>query len=222
MASSLGGRMAFNKATEAINRAGFTVGQAVLSQGYVRTEQVLKSGKSLYNFPILQNDSSQGSITNTEQRLALQDALYCSSFGVFLSKTTSTGVDILQTYNDVKVFTGGTSGADAIALGAVYNSFLSITTNNRQIVPAYDLSRHYVVKTSQTSSAAATASTMTNESSLSTDGFYPIEPGWVLVGSKNTQIQVTLPTGMTLSSDTAYKLVLVFRGNLGQNITPVR
>lgn len=219
MASNLGGRMAFNKASEAINRAGFTVGQAVLSQGYVRTEQVLKTGKSVYTFPILQNDSSQGTITNTEQRLALQDALYCSSFGVFLSKTTSTGVDILQTYPDAKIFSGA---GDATSLGAIYNSFLSITTNNRQIVPAYDLSRHYVVKTSQTSSVAAAASTMVNEVNLGQDGFYPIEPGWVLVGSKNTQVQVTLPAGLTLTTETGYKLVLVFRGNLGQNVTPVR
>lgn len=221
MATSLGSRMAFNKAHEAINRAGFSVGQAVLSQGYVRTEQTLVSGKTLYTFPILANDSSQGTINPTEQRLNLQDALYCSSLGIFLSNTTNSA-QILQTYNDPQTFTGGTSGADAAALGTVYNSWLSITTNNRQIVPSYDISRHYLVGTSQTASAAASSKTLVNQSNLSSDGFSPIEPGWVLVGSKNNQITVTLPAGMTLSSSTAYKLVLVFRGHVAQNVTPVR
>lgn len=218
MASSLGGRMAFNKASEAINRAGFTVGQAVLSQGYVRSEQTLTSGKTLYTFPILQNDSSQGTINSTEQRLALQDALYCSSFGVFLSASGNSS--ILQTYPDPLIFTGA---GDSAALGTIYNSWLSITTNNRQIVPAYDLSRHYVVKTQQTSTNGyyATGTAMRNEANLANDGFYPIEPGWVLVGSKNNSVTVTLPAGMTLTTQT-YKLVLVFRGHIAQNVTPVR
>lgn len=217
MASSLGSRMAFNKASEAINRAGFTVGQAVLSQGYLRSEQALVTGKTVYTFPILQNDSSQGTINPTEQRLALQDAFYCSSLGVFLSATTNTAIP--QTYNDPQAFTGA---GDAAALGTVYNGWLSITTNNRQIVPYYDILRHYDVNTSQSASAAATGKTMLNQANLSSDGFYPIEPGWVLVGSKNNQIQVTLPAGMTLTSNTAYKLILVFRGHNAQNVTPVR
>jgi hypothetical protein len=216
MASSLGSRMAYNKAVEAINRSGFSAGQAVLSQGYLRTEQTLVTGKTVYTFPILQNDSSQGTINPTEQRLALQDGFYCSSIGIFLSATGSSSV--LQTYPDSSIFTGS---GDSSALGTIYNSWMSITVNNRQIVPYYDLSRHYFAPQTQTASPAATGKTLTNQNNLSSDGFYPIEPGIVLIGSKNNQVQVTLPAGMTLTTQT-YKLVIVFRGHNGQNITPVR
>lgn len=218
MATSLGSRMAYNKAVEAINRAGFSAGQAVLSQGYLRTEQILTTGRTTYTFPILQNDSSQGTIINTENRLPLQDAFYVSSLGVFLSKTGSSS--ILQTYPDPLQFAGS---GDAAALGTIYNSSLSITTNNRQIVPSYDLTRHYVVPVTQASTTGyfATGTAQVNQNNLGSDGFYPIEPGWVLVGSKNNQIQVTLPASMTLTTQT-YRLVLVFRGHQAQNVTPVR
>jgi hypothetical protein len=220
MASSLGSRMAYNKAVEAINRAGFSAGQAVLSQGYLRTEQTLISGKTLYSFPILQNDSSQGTINSTEQRLALQDAFYVSSVGVFLAASNSAAA-IPQTYNDPLTFTGS---GDAAALGTVYNSWLSITTNNRQIVPSYDLSRHYMVPQTQASTNGyfATGTAQKNQVNLSSDGFYPIEPGWVIVGSKNNQIQITLPAGMTFTTNNTYRLILVFRGHNAQNVTPVR
>lgn len=218
MASSLGSRMAYNKAVEAINRAGFSAGQAVLSQGYLRTEQTLVTGKTVYTFPILQNDSSQGTIQPTENRLALQDGFYTSSFGMFLCATGNNS--ILQTYPDPLQFAGA---GDASALGLIYNSFLSITVNNRQIVPSYDLSRHYFVPQTQASTNGyfATGTAQRNQVDMSANGFSPVEPGWVIIGSKNNQIQVTLPSAMTLTTQT-YRLVLVFRGHLGQNITPIR
>lgn len=218
MASSLGSRMAYNKAVEAINRAGFSAGQAVLSQGFLRTEQTLVSGRTTYTFPILQNDSSQGTIQNTENRLPLQDAFYVSSLGILLCATGASSIP--QTYNDPLVFTGS---GDAAALGTIYNSILSITTNNRQIVPSYDLSRHYFVPQTQTSTTGyfSTGTAQKNQVDLNTNGFAAIEPGWVLVGSKNNQIQVTLPAAMTLTTQT-YRLILVFRGHQAQNVTPVR
>lgn len=219
MASSLGSRMAYNKAKEAINAAGFSVSQAVLSQGYLRLEQTLVTGKTLYTFSVLQNDSSQGSINPTEARLALQDAFYTSSLGVFLSKTTNSA-QIMQSYPDPLTFSGA---GDAAALGTIYNSWLSITTNNRQIVPNYDLSRHYYVPQTQSSTNGffATGTAQKNQIDMNSNGFAAIEPGWVIVGSKNNSIQVTLPAGMTLTG-TDIKLCLVFRGHLGQNVTPVR
>jgi hypothetical protein len=218
MASSLGSRMAYNKAVEAINKAGFSAGQAVLSQGYLRTEQTLVTGKTVYSFGILQNDSSQGTINSTEQRLALQDAFYVSSVGIFLAASTSAAV-IPQTYNDPQAFTGS---GDAAALNTIYNSWLSITTNNRQIVPYYDLSRHYFVPQTQSASAAATGKTLVNQANLASDGFSAIEPGWVLVGSKNNNVQITLPAGMSLTTNNTYRLIVIFRGHNAQNVTPVR
>jgi len=89
MASTMGSRLAYDKAKEAINRAGFSASQAVLSQGYLRAEVTMTTTKTLYTFAILQNDQTNGAQTNTEQRLALQDAFYCSSIGIYVAKPTS-------------------------------------------------------------------------------------------------------------------------------------
>jgi len=85
MASTVGTRLAFEKAKEAINRAGFSLGQAVLSQSYLRLEVALSTTVTSYQFPVLTNDVSATNTSSfvTEQRLNLQDAFVCSSIGLF-------------------------------------------------------------------------------------------------------------------------------------------
>jgi hypothetical protein len=48
MATAVGTRLAFEKAKQAINAAGFSLGQAVLSQSYLRLEVALSTISSLY------------------------------------------------------------------------------------------------------------------------------------------------------------------------------
>jgi hypothetical protein len=54
-----------------------------------------------------------------------------------------------------------------------------------------------------------------------TSGFYPIEPGWVLVGSKQNTLQVQLASAMA-AVETNSRAILILRGHLAQNVTPVR
>ena len=211
MASTVGSRLAYDKAKEAINRAGFSLGQAVLSQSYLRLETTLQTSKTLYQFPILQNDNSNGAQFKTEQRLKLQDAFYCSSYAIFFTKNVAVdaGAYKLYTYPDP---TDLTNAAD---LYSFYNGYMSLTVNNRQIVPAIDLLRNEWVGQTQTSA------TTINQFDGSSSAFYPIEPGWVLVGSKNNSLQINIPSALTAVMENQ-RAVLVFRGHLGQNITPVR
>jgi len=84
MASTVGSRLAFEKAKEGIQRAGFSLGQAVLSQSYLRLEVSLSTSITNYQFPVLVNDvsASATAATNLEQRLNLQDAFYVSQIGL--------------------------------------------------------------------------------------------------------------------------------------------
>ena len=225
MASTVGTRLAFEKAKEAINRAGFSLGQAVLSQSYLRLEVGLSTTITSYQFPVLTNDVSSSNTTsfNTEQRLNLQDAFVCSSIGLFFcapASTTATNFKLF-TYPNTANFT--TTNA-AAALLSWYNSSLSLTVNNRQIVPAYDLYRHYYVPQQQETLDAdysASGINYVDQNDGSSSAFYPVEPAWVLVGSKQNVLQVQLQQAMAAVQANS-RAVIIMRGHLAQNVTPVR
>jgi len=99
-----------------------------------------------------------------------------------------------------------------------------LTVNNRQIVPAYDLYRHYSVPQQQTTADADYTSSgidYRDQQDGGTSGFYPIEPGWVLVGSKQNTLQVQLASAMAAVESNS-RAILILRGHLAQNVTPVR
>lgn len=223
MATTVGTRLAFEKAKNAIQAAGFSLSQAVLSQSYLRTELTLATNRTLYQFPVLVNDNSQGSPTNTSQLLNLQDAFYCSSLFIgFAAPSSATATDFqLCTYPNASIFT--TANA-ASSLYSFYNGNLSLTVNNRQIVPAYDVFRHYSVpQTQQTANADYTTSNINyrDQQSGADDGFYPVEPGWVMVGSKQNILQIQIPAALAAVQANS-RVVLIMRGHLAQNVTPVR
>lgn len=225
MASTVGTRLAFEKAKEAINKAGFSLGQAVLSQSYLRLEVALSTTVTNYQFPVLQNDVSSTNSTSfsTERRLALQDSFVCSSFGLFFAKPSSSTATNFQlvTYPNASIFSGANT---ATSLYNWYNSSLSLTVNNRQIVPAYDLYRHYSVPMQQETANAdysASAINYKDEQDGAESGFYPIEPAWVLVGSKQNVLQVQLAASMA-AVETNSRAIIIMRGHLAQNVTPVR
>jgi hypothetical protein len=225
MASTVGTRLAFEKAKQAINTAGFSLGQAVLSQSYLRLEVALSTTITSYQFPVLTNDvsSSNTSSFNTEQRLNLQDAFVCSSIGLFFCKPSSTTATNFQlfTYPNSQNFTASNTASSLLNW---YNSSLTLTVNNRQIVPAYDLYRHYSVPMQQQVTApyySANTATFLDQQSGADSAFYPVEPAWVLVGSKQNSLQVQLPQAMA-AVETNSRAVLILRGHLAQNVTPVR
>ena len=220
MATQHGARLVFDNAKNLVNNAGFSAGQAVLSQSYIRSEVAMSTSTTSYQIPILVNSVGSGSNFATNNLLNLQDAFVVSSIGVFVSipAASTTTAFPLYTYPNASAFT--TSGA-AAALYNLYNGKLSVVVNNRQIVPAWDLYRHlYVPQTQQ--GAAATATTI-DENDATEFGYYPVEPNIVLVGSKNNVISLELPGAIsTLQASVAPRIVVIMRGILAQNVTPVR
>jgi len=220
MATQHGARLVFDNAKNLVNNAGFSAGQAVLSQSYLRSEVAMSTSTTSYQIPILVNSVGAGTNFATNNLLNLQDAFVVSSIGVFVSipAASTTTAFPLYTYPNASAFT--TSGA-AAALYNLYNGKLSVVVNNRQIVPAWDLYRHLYVP--QTQQGAASTATTIDENDATEFGYYPVEPNIVLVGSKNNVISLELPGAIsTLQASTAPRIVVIMRGILAQNVTPVR
>lgn len=213
MASTIGTRLAFEKAKEGIKAAGFGLGQAVLSQSFLRTEVALNTNSTLYQFPVLVNDNFVP-VTNTSKLLNLQDAFYVSELALlFAAPSSATDTTFpLVTYPNATQFPGAN---EADSLYSFYNGIMTLTVNNRQIVPAWDLYRHYWV--GQTQEAAP----ILDQNDGSSSAFVPVEPGLVLVGSKQNQLQVQLPAALAAVTANS-RAVLIFRGHLAQNVTSVR
>jgi hypothetical protein len=220
MATQHGARLVFDNAKNLVNNAGFSVGQAVLSQSYIRSEVAMSTSTTSYQIPILVNSVGASSNFATNNLLNLQDAFVVSSIGVFVSipAASTTTAFPLYTYPNASAFT--TSGASA-ALYNLYNGKLSVVVNNRQIVPAWDLYRHLYVP--QTQQGAASTATTIDQNDATEFGYYPCEPNIVLVGSKNNVISLELPGAIsTLQASVAPRIVVIMRGILAQNVTPVR
>jgi hypothetical protein len=170
----------------------------------------------------LVNDTPGGSsVRATEQRLNLQDAFYVSTVQVFLSLADSaTATDYSPiTYNNQHLFT--TAGANQ-ALNNFYNGTLSLTVNNRVITPSWDILRHLEIpQTQQTAVPTSTANTVDQLTGGYSSSFV-CEPNWVLIGSKNNNLSITLPNSIgTLQASKTTVLGIVLRGVLAQNVTVV-
>jgi len=224
MASTVGSRLAFEKAKRGIKQAGFSLGTAVLSQSYLRSELALSTTKTLYQFPILVNDNSAGgSNFNTTNLLQLQDAFYVSHIGLFWAKPSSSTDTTFQlvTYPNASIFS---SSNTASSLYSAYNGFMTITINNRQLIPSLDLYRFYQVpQQQQTANADYTSSAISykDQQDGSSSALYPIEPGIVFSGSKQNIVQIQIPAALA-AVETNSRMVLYFSGHLAQNVTSVR
>jgi len=220
MATQHGQRLIFDNAKALVNNAGFSAGQAVLSQSYIRSEVAMSTSTTSYQIPILVN--STGSNTNfaTNNLLNLQDAFVVSSIGVFVAIPAASTTTAFKLYTYPNAIDFSTAGA-ATALYNLYNGKLQLVVNNRQIVSSWDLYRHlYVPETQQ--GHAATATTI-DQNDATEFGYYPCEPNIVLVGSKNNVLSLELPGAIsTLQAGTAPRIVVILRGCLAQNVTPVR
>jgi len=222
MATQHGQRLIFDNARNLVQNAGFSAGQAVLSQSYLRSEVAMSTSTTSYQIPVLVNSTGANTNYPTNQLLNLQDAFVVSSIGVFVSAPAASTTTAFPLFTYPNAVTFSTAGA-AAALYNLYNGKLSVTVNNRQIVPAWDLYRHlYVPQFQQGSSSSATNGGI-DQNDATEYGYYPVEPNIVLVGSKNNVITLELPGAIsTLQASTAPRIVVILRGILGQNITPVR
>lgn len=211
MATTVGARLSYERAKSSIESAGFNLNRAVLSQSYLRTEVALSTTQTRYRFPILVNDNFSTTF-NTMQLLALQDAFYISNIGIyFANPSTATDASFsLYSYPNATAFPAGA----ADALNVIYNGYAQLTVNNRVVVPSLDIYRFYDAPQTQQSA------TTIDQFKGSDSAVYPIEPGVVLIGSKQNVFEIVIPA--SLAAVTAFsRAVVVFYGHLAQNVTSV-
>lgn len=209
----------------------------LMSQSYLRFEVTLQRNVTEYQFPIVITQQAQNGVAQsvTEQRLQLQDSFFVSHLGYFFqvakTKDGNEGyVNQLYTYPTSKNQNLGQSYYGNVG-SLLWNASMSLTVQNRVQCPAWDTFRHYYVPQTQSPyySAPVAASIDQDEQDGSQYGFYPVEPNWTLVGSKNNNLTVTLPfspgTAIEPTGSGAftgiYRLVVIVRGILAQNSTSV-
>lgn len=215
----LGARMVLENAKEYLANSGYDqdeINAAVLSQSYLRLEQPLTASTTLINFPVLINQQGSGTVRPTEKRLQLQDAFLASSISVYLTlaaSATDTQFE-LKTYNSPVTFSTSATG-----LNGFYNGFIQITVNNNVISPAIDVERFRIAPQTQLTGAAnppmdqfSGAGTYSNS--------YPLEPNLIMIGQKNSQVNVVLPAAISTAVANTY-IVIILRGVLAQNVTVV-
>lgn len=220
--SQVNARLVYRNAVKSLIEQGIDPKRAILSQSYLRLEVVAATGQTNYQFGVLVNDQPQGQqVRRTEQRLNLQDAFFTSSVQMFTALASSaTATDfVLDSYPNPRIYS--TAGA-AAALQNLYNGYLSLTVNNRIITPSWDLYRHYCVPQTQQNVTPVATTINLDEFDGNATSAVATEPNWVLIGQKNNQLNLNLPSGIgTLQAASTTVIVLILRGVLAQNVTVV-
>lgn len=184
---------------------------AVMSQSYLRLEQPLATNASIFQFPILANQTgSNNPVRATEVRLAQQDSFFCSSIAIYItvaSSATATNF-VLETYPSPTVFTTG-----AASLYTLYNGFIQVNINKSIIIP--NLAMNNFLQVPQTQKTAATNSPIDQ---YDPSQVFLFEPNINFVGTKNSQITAVLPSNMTTLDANTY-MVIIMQGILAQNVT---
>ena len=212
MATQMGSRMVFENAKTLVRSLGYSVEHAKLTQSYLRSEVALSTSIANYHIPVLVNDTQNGASRVNERRLQLQDVFVCTELAVFIGIGTSSNTAAkLYTYPNATAFTSATDDN----LWSIYNGYLNLTINNEQILPSWDVIRHYFVP--QTQQSAST----TDQWAAGSDGFYPVEPGIVMNGAANINFQLTA-NGAPATVETNSFIAVIQRGILCQNVTTVK
>lgn len=214
-------RQNFEVAKATLMRAGIDANATKLTQHTLRFETTLTSTSTSIQFGVLVNQSSpgvtNGSSYNTENKLNLQDAFFCHEIGLFLAKASSTTDTTfrLNTYPDQGQFTTGYTN-----LYTIYNSNLSLSVDNNQVVPFLDCERFLNIPNPNYSVPQTTAAGQINQIAAidgTTQGFTPIEPMLIFNGTQNIALKLNLPAAIaTLDSNT--RVVIMLRGHLAQNV----
>jgi hypothetical protein len=212
MASQMGSRMVFENAKALVRGLGYSADHAKLTQSYLRSEVALSTSIANYHIPVLVNDTQNGASRVNEKRLNLQDIFITTEISVVIGVGAGTATAAkLYTYPNSTVFTAATDDN----LWSIYNGYLNLTINNEQVLPAWDVLRHYFVPQTQQSAS------LTDQWSASQDSFYPVEPGIVMNGAANINFQLTA-NGAPASVLADSFICVVQRGILCQNVTTVK
>lgn len=213
MATAMGSRMVFENAKALVRGLGYSVEHAKLTQSYLRSEVALSTSIANYHIPVLVNDNQNASGPRVnERRLNLQDIFITTELSVLIGIGTATDTKAkLYTYPNATAFAATTDDD----LWSIYNGSLQLTINNEQILPSWDVIRHYFVP--QTQQSASTV----DQWAAGSDSFYPVEPGIVMNGAANINFQL-VANGAPATVQANSFIAVIQRGILCQNVTTVK
>lgn len=163
----------------------------IVQPGFIRSEVLLATGTNRYDFNVLKNNNTD---LVTESKIDPNDSFIVSKLGIYILPFDTTsplglGAGVLQTYPNASAFaTAITNGVTQGSLEAVYNGKLYVAVQNTIYLPAWDVQRCRVVRTTLQTSA-------TNYSErLPDDGLD--DPGMIITlnGDAKTVVSLTIPT----------------------------
>jgi hypothetical protein len=219
MATQMGSRMVFENAKTLVRSLGYSVEHAKLTQSYLRSEVALSTSIANYHLPVLVNDTQNGASRINQKSLNLQDIFVLTDLAVYIGVGSATSTKAqLYSYPNSSIFTSATDDD----LWSIYNGYLNLTINNEQVLPAWDVLRHYFAPQTQ-GGVGITAQTVfpVDQFDASNDGFYPVEPGIVMNGAANINFQLTA-NGAPASVLANSFICVIQRGILCQNVTTVK
>jgi hypothetical protein len=220
MSNQTGLRLVYANAKNTLIRHNINPAKAVLSQSFLRFEANITSNVTQYVMDVLVNDNLNPNFV-TQNKLNLQDSFICSEIGIFVAipqgATVAEGKVDLYSFPDPSVFTAGAN----TALMALYNGYMSLTVNQRVVVPSWDIYRHYYAPIIQNGFTPTGATNPENSNDWSKDGFTTVEPNMVFVGSKKNELKINIPQAISTVTANS-RIVVICRGLLAQNCTSVR
>jgi hypothetical protein len=209
-------------------------GNVRLTQSSLILLQSISPTKSVYNFPVLENDNATG-ILPQEIRLNQNDEFTITQLGIYAVGTVQTGTVIpARTYKGLIYTTHANYNTDsgaATLLQPLWNGFLKIAVNNIVYVDKFDTIKSNQVQRVQlnTWNAAETNGSTLNSIAMESDGMNQLAPTIQLSGAKKNEITVILDQAATpgvfnwtnnegTSLDLKIDYIgVVMRGLLGQN-----
>ncbi len=222
--NAIAARMDFEQSVKIFERAFNPTGKPGVSvvdlfrmtQSELRLEQPLLTTNNLLTFPVLNNIQNQsGGQFNTEIRLAQQDSFVPTRIQISLGlPTSSTDTTFkLYPYPSPFVFTNAT------AMEAFYSGQMQWTINNDKYVKNWPVMRHR--KTNQTQQTTAYgAGAPLDQMDMDEDGFCPMQPYCLLIGSADILIQIAIPVAPS-AVDANTRVVMRIEGIIAQNSTVV-
>ena len=219
MATQMGSRMVFENAKTLVRSLGYSVEHAKLTQSYLRSEVALSTSIANYHLPVLVNDTQNGASRINQKSLNLQDIFVLTDLAVYIGVGSATSTKAqLYSYPNSSIFTAATDDD----LWSIYNGYLNLTINNEQVLPAWDVLRHYFAPQTQ-GGVGITAQTVfpVDQFDASNDGFYPVEPGIVMNGAANINFQFTANGAPATVLANSF-ICVIQRGILCQNVTTVK
>jgi len=223
MINSISARLTFENARSFVQSQGYDVSQAVLTQSYVRSEVAISSSVTNYRLPIVVTDTTNGaSAFNTERRVNLQDVHVVSSLFIGLAVPSSSTDAAYPVLSYPSTAANQLSSANADAALTLYNGFLTMQVNNQNILPAWDILRHYYVPQTQ-GGVGITAQTVfpIDQWDAGDNAFYPVEPNILLNGGANIVANIVLPAAISSVASNS-RIIAIFRTILCQNVTSVK